>query len=290
MQNSQDKLKKEQPSTYYAQDRQNEEELVRLTVQGKVITEAMEGLLSEQPDPDLFRRVLDVGCGPGEWVIAAAKMYPTMSLTGIDISQRMIEYAREQAAQQHVTDDVEFHVMDALRTLEFPASYFDLVNLRCAQGFMHTWDWPKMISELLRVCSPGGIVRVTNAEAGGSTNSSALAQFFELFQSSLFQAGNFFEQAPNGLTAHLAPLLKQHGCQRVQTKSYSVVYRAGTPEGEAYIEDMKRSFRTLRPFTQKWHSTIKNHDYDAICQQALNEMQQGNFYSTWNLLTAWGTK
>ncbi len=287
MQNSE---KKEHPSTYYAQDRQNEEELVRLTVQGKVITEAMEGLLSEQPDPTLFRRILDVGCGPGEWVIEAAKTYPTTSLTGIDISRRMIEYAREQATQQHVADRVEFRVMDALRMLEFPAFSFDLVNLRCAQGFMRTWDWPKMISELLRVCSPGGAVRVTNAEAGGLTNSPALAQFFELFQGGLFQAGNFFEQAPNGLTTHLAPLLKQHGCQGVQTKSYSVVYQAGTPASDAYIEDMKRSFRTLRPFIQKWHATIKNHDYDAICQQALSEMQQKDFYSTWNLLTAWGTK
>jgi ubiquinone/menaquinone biosynthesis C-methylase UbiE len=281
--------KKEHPNTYYAQNSQNEEELVRLTVQGKIITEAMGGLLSEQPAPTIFRRVLDVGCGPGEWIIEAAKTYPEMSLIGIDISRRMIEYAREQAAQQHVENRIEFHVMDALRMLEFPAGFFDLVNLRCAQGFMRTWDWPKMISELLRVCYPGGVVRVTNAEAGGQTNSAALAQFFELFQASLFQAGNFFEQAPNGLTAHLAPLLKQHGCKSVQTKSYSVVYHANTPEGDAYFEDMKRSFRTLRPFIQKWHPAIKNFDYDAICKQALSEIQHSDFYSTWNLLTAWGT-
>ena len=282
--------KKEHPSTYYAVDRQSEEELGRLTIQSQIITEAMEGLLSEQPDPTIFRRVLDVGCGPGDWVIEAARAYPAMSLIGIDISKRMIDYARTQAATQHVEDRVEFHVMDALRMLEFPASYFDLTNLRCAQGFMRTWDWPKMISELLRVTRLGGVVRVTNAEAGGQTNSSALAKFFELFQDGLFQAGNFFEQAPNGLTNHLAPLLKQHGCNAVQTKTYSLVYRAGTPEGEAYIEDMKRSFRTLRPFIQKWDSNIKDYDYDAICQQALKEMQESDFRSTWNLLTAWGTK
>ncbi len=282
--------KKEHPSTYYVQDRQSEEELGRLTIQGKIITAAMEGLLSEQPDPTIFRSVLDVGCGPGDWIIEAAQTYPTMSLIGIDISQRMIEYARAQATIHHVEDQVEFHVMDALRMLEFPQSYFDLTNLRCAQGFMRTWDWPKMMSELLRVTRPGGVVRVTNAEAGGKTNSPALAQFFELFQEGLFQAGNFFEQAPNGLTNHLAPLLKQHGCKGVQTKTYSLAYRAGTPEGEAYIEDMKRSFRTLRPFIQKWHSTIKDHDYDAICQRALQEMKQSDFHSTWDLLTAWGTK
>lgn len=30
-------------------------------------------------------------------------------------------------------------------------------------------------------------------------------------------------------------------------------------------------------------------DYDAIYQQALKEMQQSDFYVTWNFLTAWGT-
>jgi hypothetical protein len=31
-------------------------------------------------------------------------------------------------------------------------------------------------------------------------------------------------------------------------------------------------------------------DYDDIYQRALQEMQQPDFHSTWNLLTAWGRR
>ena len=155
---------------------------------------------------------------------------------------------------------------------------------------MRTWDWPKMISEMRRVTRARGIVRITDAEAGHTCPASpALMQFSDLYQSALFQAGNLFEPAPSGLTAHLAPLLEHHGCKSVQTRTYAMTYQAGTPSGQAYSEDMQRAFQTLRPFILKWGSRTRPEDYDALCQQALAEIQQSNFEATWNLLTAWGT-
>jgi hypothetical protein len=65
-------------------------------------------------------------------------------------------------------------------------------------------------------------------------------------------------------------------------------YRAGTPEGRAYYEDMMLMFQTLCPFIQKWGCASK--DYEAIYQQALKEMSQPNFHGTWDVLTAWGNK
>lgn len=287
----QNKQKKENASTYYAQGKQNKQELVRLTIQGQMMTDAMGGLLPEQTDPGRFRRVLDIACGPGEWVVAAAKAYPSMELIGIDISQTMIEYAQQQALAEHVEDRVSFQVMDALRPLTFPASSFDLVNLRCCVGFMRTWDWPPLISEMRRVARQGGVVRVTDAEAGHTCpGSSALTRFSELFQQALFQAGNLFESTPSGLTAHLGPLLEQYGCEAVQIRAYSMIYQANAPSGQAYYDDMQRAYQTLRPFILKWGGrTVTPDEYDALCQQALREIQQSHFQAIWNMLTAWGT-
>src|SRR5216684_8579587 len=124
-----DNQRREHPSTYFVQDRSNEEELTRLQIQDQMITAGMGGVLPEQPDPTRFQRVLDVGCGTGGWLIEAAKTYPAMSLlVGADVSSRMVEYARTQAEAQQVSDRVQFRAMDALRMLEFPTDYFDLVN------------------------------------------------------------------------------------------------------------------------------------------------------------------
>src|SRR5690349_15647806 len=101
------KPRREHPSTYFVQDRSNQDELLRLEAQARILTSGMGGVLPEQADPTIFQRVLDIGCGTGGWLIEAAETYPTMSLLiGIDISGKMIEYARAQAAAQQVSDRV----------------------------------------------------------------------------------------------------------------------------------------------------------------------------------------
>ena len=112
---------REHSSTYFVQDRSNRKESFRLQVQDQMLTASMGGVLAEQADPTIFHRVLDVGCGTGSWLIEAAKGYPMIpSLIGIDISSKMIEFARGQASAQQVGDRVEFRAMDVLRQLDFP--------------------------------------------------------------------------------------------------------------------------------------------------------------------------
>ena len=124
-----------------------------------MLTAKMRGVLPEQPDPKIFKRVLDIGCGTGGWLIEAAKTYPSMSmLVGVDVNSQVLEYAQTQATAQGVGDRVQFQAMDALLMLEVPASYFDLVSQRLGISYLRTWDWPKLLSEYLRVTTPGGVI------------------------------------------------------------------------------------------------------------------------------------
>ncbi len=285
--NSQDK---EHPSTYFVQDRSNKEELQRLQIQDHLLTTAMGGVLPEQPDTLRFKRVLDIGCGPGGWLIDLARAYPDcQSLIGVDISSRIVTYAREQAARAQ-QPQVEFLVMDALRMLEFPDAFFDLVNLRCGCSFMRTWDWPKLLEEMRRVCRAGGILRLTEPELVTQSSSPALLLFNLYVQDALARAGHLFRSAPDGITAHLPRLLVQHAGRRiqVQTRSYSLVLRADTPEGQAFAQDVAYAGRTLRAFVAKWGGPSP--DYDPLVQRMLEEVQRPDFSATWQLLTAWAVR
>ncbi|HEX6482693.1 MAG TPA: methyltransferase domain-containing protein [Ktedonobacteraceae bacterium] len=272
--------------TYFVQDQKNEEELRRLADQDHLVTASMGGVLPEQANPRAFQRVLDIACGTGGWALEVAQTYPEMSLVGIDINLRMIEYARAQASAKLIDDRVEFHVMDALRVLDFPDASFDLVNLRFALSFVRTWDWPGVLHELLRVVRPGGVVRLTDEEVIHQSTSPGAMQFCEMLLCALFRSGHLFAQESAGLTTHLAPLLSGHGFERVQTRAHPLQYRAGTPQGQVYIEDGMYVLRTLRPFLQKWGCISK--DYDALHQQTLDELHRPDFCATWHLLTAWG--
>jgi ubiquinone/menaquinone biosynthesis C-methylase UbiE len=279
--------RREHPSTYFVQDRSSVDELTRLRLQDQQVTADMGGVLPEQADPASFQRVLDVGCGTGDWLIQAAKTYPSMSLlVGVDISSKIVEYAQAQAEAQGVSDQVQFRAMDALRMLEFPTDFFDLVNQRFGTSFLRKWDWPKLLSEFRRVTQPGGVIRVTEGDMAMESPSPALTRLFEIMLDAFYQAGHLFAPGNKGVTGDLDPLLCQNGLEQVQTHTYTPEYRAGAPEGQRFYEDMRLLFRTMVPFLHKW--TRVPDDYETLYQQALSEMQQPDFVARGSMLTAWG--
>ena len=260
-------------------------------------TTGMGGVLPEQPDPMIFQRVLNVGCGTGGWLIEAAKTYPTMTrLVGVDVSNRMIEYARGKAEEEQVQGRVEFQVMDALLILEFPRGYFDLTNIRFATGYMRTWNWPKLLSELQRITRPGGVIRITEV-ARVTANSPTLLRLVQLSGDALYKAGHLFSEGKTedlfsqgtiGVADDLVRLFHQYGLQNVQTRDSLLEFRAGTPSGQSFADDMRLGLRTVVPFIHKW-SRLPD-DYETLYQQMLSDMQQPDFAASWTVATAWGNK
>ena len=279
--------KREHPSTYFVEDRSNEAEFTRLQLQDHIVTAGMGGVLPEQADAALFRRVLDVGCGTGGWLIETAKAYPAISLlVGGDVSSRMIEYARRQAEAEQISERVEFHVMDALRMLEFPTGYFDLVNQRFGGSYLRIWDWPKLLQEYQRVARAGGVIRITEGELAAESTSAALSRLSELSRQAFHQAGHLFAPSSDGVASQLTHLLQQHGLQNVQARAYELQWRADTPEGQRFFEDLKVGTRIIEPFLHKWARVPD--DYKDLCQQMLSDLEQPDCVVTGRILTAWG--
>lgn len=70
-------------------------------------------------------RVLDVGCGCGRTTRQAARMAPQGTVLGVDLSQQMISWARDRAAEQNLRN-VTFRRVDA-QIHRFGSSVFDVV-------------------------------------------------------------------------------------------------------------------------------------------------------------------
>src|SRR5438132_7447808 len=275
---------KDNPSQYFVEDRSSNAEMIRQMIQDSTVTAGVGGPLAGQVGPAALHRILDIGCGPGGWILEAARLYPHMELVGIDISWRMIEYARAQAQAQKLTDGVEFRVMDALRPLEFPDDSFDLINMRFGFSFLLVKDWPGLLRELLRVSRPGGVVRVTDGTIGQST-SPAFNRINQMFSCALYRSGHHPTEQ-SGMTHELPRLLSERGFQQVQTKDHTLELVAGTVGGQNFYQDMMFAMQTGKPFIHKWGCGTE--DYDALYEQALIEMQQPDFRVTWPLVTAWG--
>lgn len=70
-------------------------------------------------------RVLDLGCGGGEWLLRALTLHPQLRAEGVDISGSSLAHARQTARRLGVEDRLVLHHQDAAY---FAASHaFDLV-------------------------------------------------------------------------------------------------------------------------------------------------------------------
>ena len=100
--------------------------------------------------------VLDVACGPG--IVACALAPHARHVTGVDLTPRMIEEARETATRLAVSN-VTWMVGTAT-PLPFPEASFSVVLTR--YSFHHFADPATALSEMFRVCRPGGRVVVAD--------------------------------------------------------------------------------------------------------------------------------
>lgn len=104
--------------------------------------------------------VLDIGCGPGAAVRAAAPQ--VTRAVGIDRSEPMIEIARRRSRK---LTNAEFSLGGA-EDLPFPADSFDRVW--SIHAFHHWEDQAQGLAESLRVLKPGGRLLIVESDTSGS--------------------------------------------------------------------------------------------------------------------------
>ncbi len=262
-------------------------EMTRLISHERFMTEAMGGLFSERSDIDSMHAILDLGCGPGQWVRDVAYEYPKIAVTGIDISDIMIDYARAHARVQGL-DNAHFQVMDITKPLEFADNSFDLVNGRLI-AFLSPQQWTGLLRECMRIVQPGGVIRLT--ENDFVTTSLATDTVFSLFYRALTRAGQSFSPTGRvlGITSKLSHLLKKAGCTNIQYKAHALDFSAGTAVHETYCKVTTVFITLMQPFLIGTGVTTQEELQNLLYQMEL-EMYSDDFNGVIFLLTAWGEK
>lgn len=105
-------------------------------------------------------QILDLGCGSGEDVLQAAKkVTETGFAVGLDLTERMIERAKEAAQKQQVKN--VFFVKADIEALPFEENRFDGVTSNCVIN--HASDKERVYREIRRVLKKGGRFVVSDA-------------------------------------------------------------------------------------------------------------------------------
>lgn len=166
------------------------------------------------------RRLLDAGCGPGQFTVLTAESLPGTEVWGIDLAPTMIELARRHAAESPAADRLHFDVGDVAK-LPFPDGQFDVV---VSSGSIKHWpDAGAGLRELYRVLAPGGrafvaeMNRVAPPQAIATHRKLLRHWFFRLIYPRVFtkamtpeEARDAFASSPFGAT--VAERLLLDGC------------------------------------------------------------------------------
>ena len=101
-------------------------------------------------------RILDVATGTGDLAIAALKIDP-VKITGIDISEKMLDISRAKLIKRGLTEKIELFKGDS-EHIDFNDNSFDVTMV--AFGVRNFSDPLKGLSEMCRVTRPGGFLMV----------------------------------------------------------------------------------------------------------------------------------
>ncbi|EEA24562.1 hypothetical protein EYB25_004313 [Talaromyces marneffei] len=98
-------------------------------------------------------KVLDIGCGTGEWAVMVGEMFPSATVIGTDLSP---------IQPTLVPPNVKFYVEDAEDEWTFDKG-FDLIHGRMLAGSID--DWTKFFRQAFGQLKPGGWIEMNEFEA-----------------------------------------------------------------------------------------------------------------------------
>ncbi len=257
-------MKKPHQSTYMF-DIDDRRELARLGLQDNLFNEIIPRFPPLQFVPHQNTRILDVACGPGGWVLQVAQAFPETSITGVDVSSHMIQYARAQAEARKL--DAQFRIMD-IRKLpwDFPDEHFNLVNARFVAGCVPVSAWVSFLHECYRVLKPGGVFRNVETVHMSAPTCPLITKLTRLTYSVMYKRGISFSAHDIAVSPMVAKLLRQAGFEDLVTIPYMVDLSYGAPLHDSMGENLRMASNLLKPLIM---------ELEGVPLEEMEELRQG---------------
>lgn len=106
-----------------------------------------------------YKAVLDYGCWIGHQAIRIANELPDAAVTGVDVTPRNIELAKECREKYAKHKNIDFAVWDEMGSEPMPGGPYDLIF--CNEVLEHVLDPHEFIERMEKWCKPGGTIFLT---------------------------------------------------------------------------------------------------------------------------------
>jgi SAM-dependent methyltransferase len=248
-------------------------EIDRLDIQHYVFREALgANFVAPVEEP---RRVLDVGCGTGQWAFEVCDQFPDALVVGLDLVASKPE---PPLRYRWVNGNV-------LQGLPFAPARFDLVHQRLLVAAVPVASWPSLVADLVRVARPGGWVELVEVawkvERAGPATERLLALTREMSASRGLDATGAVFDSVDGY-------LRKAGLVNVERREISCpLGQWGGQMGSLGATDLRAAFTRICEVLQA-QSKLSPDEGRHLIQQAHDECERGRM--AWPAAVAFGRK
>jgi len=240
-----------------------------------------------------FHEVLEIGCGPGSWVLEMAQSYYAsgIQVMGIDSNTVALAYARKQAANLKL-DNTIFLQVDHLSGpfTSFPSGSFDLISAQFLNKKLFPQQWAGLFHECRRLLKPGGMLRVTEFEMGIS-NAPAHEELIDLWIQAMRVTGRSLSPTNRhlGLLCELLPMLQEARFHHTVMLSTMINYSKGAPMHTEWVKDYLIMSQIALPLLVELE-LVTQERAEMLSLQQIDELDMLSFHAILPVVTVWGTK
>jgi ubiquinone/menaquinone biosynthesis C-methylase UbiE len=244
-------------------------------------------LYPEHIPVNTMERVLDVGCGAGEWIFDLAKRYPRLHIYGIDSREEALQQARVRRSTSNA-GQVELRRMGLAPSWPIPDHYFDFVHMWHCARFIAPLQWPCAIQECIRVLGPGGWLSIVEL-APGDISSPAIMTL----QRAMAQVKGQYGMDVGGSTEiapHLYGMLLQAQLEEVAYDLHAIdLGFMGGNSARMFLAEIVRQAVLVTPFVVQ-QELLSRVEFDELIDAARTELQAPDLCGWAMLISAYGKR
>ncbi|CAG8585870.1 9839_t:CDS:2 [Ambispora gerdemannii] len=198
-------------------------------------------------------RILDLGCGPGQWTLEMAQEFPQAEVFGIDINEGFPTTIKPANSR--------FIVGNVTERLPWEDNYFDFIWVRYLFVGIMDADWQNLYHEIKRVLKPGGILEHHECDGLTVNPGPKFRKMFGYFEGAFNSRGLCFR-----LACELSQRITMAGFEDVHSSHISVaIGRQGGKIGEIWAANLKEGTYAMKPWLAKLTSWTDK-EYDSVVQ------------------------
>lgn len=207
--------------------------------------------------------ILDVGTGTGIWAVEMSNLFPQTHVIGVDVVLSSLP--------RPLPSTCLFAQANILQGLPFPDAQFTFTHQRLLVAAIPALQWPKAVNELVRVTKPGGWIEMLEVgdviQHAGPATKRLLTWMTDISRELGFEME---------VLRHLGNLLKQAGCQDIESQDIPVPLGAwaGTT-GQMLKTDILYAYGAMKD-SYCPRSNTPPEVFDAMVQAAADEWEQNH--------------